>query len=65
MRKKSLTSLQKNKNDNKGRQLPEVLRLYISVALHQKSANFNVAKESRQMQWSALTEGKQKNQLAA
>ena len=65
MRKKSLTSLQKNKNDNKGRQLPEVLRLYISVALQQKSANFKVAFESTVMQWSDLTVGNQKNELAA
>ena len=42
-----------------------VLRLYISVALHQKAANFNVAKITRaMMQWSALTEEKQKNELA-
>jgi hypothetical protein len=31
----------------------------------QKTANFKVSKESREMQWSALTEEKQKNQLAA
>ena len=28
---------------NKGRQLPAVLRLHISVALQQKTANFKVA----------------------
>ena len=55
-------------DNNKGRQLPVVLcylRLYISVALQQKTANFKVAIISRPMQWSALTEGKQKNELAA
>jgi hypothetical protein len=41
-----------------------VFRLYISVALQQKTANFKVAIGSRLMQWSALTERKQKNQLA-
>jgi hypothetical protein len=40
------------------------LRLYISVALKQKSANFKVAILSRAMQWGVLTEGKQKNELA-
>jgi hypothetical protein len=50
---------------NKGGQLPEALRLYISVALQQKTGNFKVAIFSRQMQWRALTEEKQKNQLAA
>ena len=48
----------------RGRHIPNVLRLYISVALQQKTANFNVATASRQMQWSALTEEKQTNQLA-
>jgi hypothetical protein len=61
LRKK--TSL--HKNNNKGRQLPAVLRLYIRVALQQKTANFKVAIQSRPMQWSALTEGKEKNELAA
>ena len=50
---------------NKEGQLPAVLRLYISVALQQqKTANFKVATAGRPMQWSALTEGKQKNELA-
>jgi hypothetical protein len=53
-----------NDNKNKGRQLPAVLRLYISVALQQKTANFKVAFVNRPMQWSGLTEGKQKNKLA-
>jgi hypothetical protein len=44
--------------------LAAVLRLYISVALQQKAGNFKVAIESRQMQWRALSEEKQKNQLA-
>jgi hypothetical protein len=42
----------------RGRQLPVVLRLYISVALQQKTANFKVAFASRHMQWSQLTVGK-------
>ena len=54
------------KKSNKGGQLPAVLRLYISVALKQKTANFKVVLVSRTMQWSApLTEEKRKNQLAA
>ena len=50
-------------------------RLYISVALQQKTANFKVANGSRvmqcgiftigQLQRSVLTERKQKNKLAA
>ena len=48
----------------RGRQLPAVLRLYISVALQQKTGNFKVAFGSRPMQWSALTEGNQTNELA-
>ena len=52
------------KNQIRGGQLLVVLRLYISVALQQKAGNFKVAIESRQMQWSALTEEKKKNQLA-
>jgi len=54
----------KNNNNNKGGQLPAVLRLCISVALQQKTANFKAAIESRHMQWSFSTEEKQKNQLA-
>ena len=53
------------KKNNKGRQLPAVLRLYISVALQQKTANFKVAILSREMQWGPSTKGKQKNELAA
>ena len=41
-----------------------VLRLYISVALQQKTGNFKVAIGSRLMQWSALTEEKQKTKLS-
>jgi hypothetical protein len=41
-----------------------VLRPHISVALQQKTANFKAAIGSRAIQWSALTEGKQKNELA-
>ena len=49
---------------NKGWQLPLGLRLYISIALQQKTANFKAAIESRDMQWSVLTKDKQKNELA-
>ena len=45
-------------------QLLAVLGIYISVALQQKTANFNVAKASRVVQWGLVTEGKQKNQFA-
>ena len=38
---------------------------HIRVALQQKTANFKVAFGSREMQWSVLTEEKQKNELAA
>ena len=68
MRKKSFASLKTItiiKINNKGRQLLFVLRLYISVALQQKTANFKVTIESRPMQWSVLTEEDQKNQLDA
>jgi hypothetical protein len=41
-----------------------VLRVYISIALQQKTANFKVAIPSRIMQWSGSTEEKRKNQLA-
>ncbi len=61
--------LHKNNNNNNkgggGGQLPEALRLYISIALQQKTGNFEVAFVSRIMQCSPLTEGKQKNELAA
>ena len=36
----------------------------VSFQLDQKTANFKFAMDSRLMQWSAFTEGKQKNQLA-
>jgi hypothetical protein len=52
------------KKINKGGQLLAVLRLYISVALQQKTGNFKAAFDSRRMQWSVLTEEKKKNQLA-
>jgi hypothetical protein len=47
-----------------GRQLHEVLGLHISVALQQKTGNFNMALASRAMQWGVLTEEKQKSQLS-
>ena len=40
---KKRVSLHKNNNNHEGRQLPVGLRLYISVALQQKTANFKVA----------------------
>ncbi len=40
----------------RGGQLPPVTRLYISVALQQKTANFKVAFSSRPMQWNGFTE---------
>jgi hypothetical protein len=49
----------------RGTQLPVIIRRYISVAQQQKTANFKVAFDSRLMQWSAITEEKQKNQLTA
>ena len=36
----------------------------VSFRLDQKTGNFKEANASRPMQWSALTEGKQKNELA-
>jgi hypothetical protein len=36
----------------------------VSCRLDQKTGNFKAAIHSRKMQWSALTEGKQKNELA-
>jgi len=45
-------------------QLTEVLRIYVSVALQQKTANVKVAIVSRAVQWGAISEGKQKNQFA-
>jgi hypothetical protein len=44
--------------------LPVVLRLYISVALEQKTGNFKATFESTRMKWSAAPEEKQTNQLA-
>jgi hypothetical protein len=56
-------SLDKN-NNSKGRQLPVVLRIHVSVAQQQKTANVKVAFLSRPVQWSLLAEKKQKSQLA-
>jgi hypothetical protein len=53
----------KKNNNNKERQLRAVLRLYISVALQQKTGNFKVAIVSRPMQWSALTVEKKRINL--
>ena len=47
-----------------GRAEAPVLRSDVSFRLDQKTDNFKVAIGSRTMQWSALPEGKQKNQLA-
>ncbi len=53
-----------NNNNNVGGLLPVGLRLHISVALQQKTGNFKMAMPSRAMQWSALTEEKQANELS-
>ena len=60
----NLRKQKQGNNNNKGRQLLLVLRLYISVALQQETANFNVAIVSRLVQRSVLPAEKQKNQLA-
>jgi hypothetical protein len=55
--------LHKNNHNNKGGQLLDVLRIHISVALQQKTANFKVTIGSRAMQWSALTEERKRINL--
>jgi hypothetical protein len=57
-------SLHKNNNNNKGRQLPDGPSSDVSFRLDQKTGNFKVAFDSRDVQWSSLTEEKQMNQLA-
>ena len=47
-----------------GRAEAPVPRSDVSFRLDQKTDNFKAAFDSRPMQWSALTEEKQKNQLA-
>ena len=47
-----------------GRAEAPVPRSDVSFRLDQKTANFKVGILSRPMQWSAFTEGKQKNELA-
>ncbi len=47
-----------------GRAEAPVPRSDVSFRLDQKTANFKAATGSRPMQWSGLTEGKQKNELA-
>ncbi len=47
-----------------GRAEAPVPRSDVSFRLDQKTGNFKVAIGSRPMQWSALPEGKQKNELA-
>ena len=47
-----------------GRAEAPVSRSDVSFRLDQKMANFKVAIVSREMQWSVLTEEKQKNELA-
>jgi hypothetical protein len=47
-----------------GRAEAPVSRSDVSFRLDQKTAGFKVAFASREMQWSALTEEKQKNQLS-
>jgi hypothetical protein len=48
----------------RGEQLLVALRLHVSFALDQKTANFKVAYKSRAVQWSVSAVEKQKNQLA-
>ncbi len=51
-----------SKSNEKGREkLRGILRFYIRVALQQQTADFKMAIFSRPMQWSSLTEAKQKN----
>ncbi len=47
-----------------GRAEAPVPRSDVSFRLDQKTANFNVAKVNREIQWSEFTEEKQKNQLS-
>ena len=47
-----------------GRAEAPVPRSDVSFRLDQKTGNFKVAFQGRTMQWSALTEGKKKNELA-
>ena len=47
-----------------GRAKAPVPRSDVSFRLDQKTGNFEVAIESRVMQWSALTEEKQKNEFS-
>jgi hypothetical protein len=47
-----------------GRAEAHVPRSDVSFRLDQKTGNFKLAKASRAMQWSALTEGKKKIELA-
>ena len=47
-----------------GRAEAHVPRSDVSFRLNQKTSNFKVAIHSRLMQWSVLTEEKQKNELA-
>ncbi len=47
-----------------GRAEAHVPRSDVSFRLDQKTGNFKFAIDSRPMQWSVLTEGKQKNELA-
>ncbi len=47
-----------------GRAEAPVPRSHVSFRLDQKTGNIKMAMPSRDMQWSGLTEGKKKNQLA-
>ena len=47
-----------------GRAEAPVPRSDVSFRLDQKTGNFKAVIQSRPMQWSGLTEGKQKNELA-
>jgi hypothetical protein len=57
--------LRKNYDNNKGGQLPVGVRVHISVALQQKTANFKMAFAGRPMQWSALSTKTNNDEVAA
>jgi hypothetical protein len=52
------------KDGERGRAEAPVPRSDVSFPLDQKTSKFKMAMPSRDMQWSGLTEGKKKNQLA-
>ncbi len=52
------------KDGERGEAEAPVPRSDVGFRLDQKTGNFKAASHSRLMQWSVLTEGKQKNELA-